>query len=643
MTDSTTDRPIWTPSEDRIKASRIHDFARAMEIETGLDFPDYAALHRWSIDDIKAFWPAFWNFAGIKGDPGDAVIDDPNLMIPGARFFPNGRINYTENMLHRNDDGEAMVFWGEDKVKRRLSWRDLNKKVSQAEQMLQSMGIGFGDRVAALLPNTPEAMIGLLACAKLGVIYTTASPDFGVQGVIDRFGQIEPKLLLASDGYYYNGKWFDTSDKVQEIVEKLGCAVQTIRYDGQWDALDPFTPQDLIYIRHPFNHPLYILFSSGTTGVPKCIVHSTGGAMLQHVKEHQLQCDVRPGDRLFYFTTISWMMWHWLTSGLISNAVLLLYDGSPFLNDGRILFELAEVERMTHFGTSAKFVDALRKVDWTPKEEYKLETIRMLGSTGSPLVHESYDYIMSHIGSDIHINSLSGGTDIVSCFLIGNILSPVYRGELQAPGLGYDIVAMDDQGHDIGKGQGQGELVCRKPFPCMPVQFWGDEANAKYKSAYFENIPGVWCHGDWLEQTRNGGFIIYGRSDATLNPGGVRIGTAEIYRQVEQIPEVMESIAVSQHWDDDERVILFVVMKGDHVLNDEIEKRIRQQVKTGASPRHVPAKIVQVPAIPRTRSGKIVELAVRDVIHNRPIKNKEALANPEALEFYKDLPQLQSA
>lgn len=637
-----TDQPIWTPSQTRIAASRIQAFRTAMEAKTGRVFPDYESLHRWSVDDLAGFWDAFWDWAGIKGDKGGVVLENER-MEPGAKFFPHGRINYAENMLIRNDDGEALVFWGEDKIKRRMSWRELNDKVSQAEQMLRAQNIAFGDRVAALLPNGPEALIAFLACANIGAIWSVASPDFGVQGVLDRFGQIEPKLFLATDGYWYNGKWCDVAAKAQEIAQKLNCPMETIRYDGTWDEIAKFEAKPLVFTRHPFNHPIYIMFSSGTTGAPKCIAHSTGAMVLQHIKEHQLQSDVHKGDRIFYFTTCGWMMWNWLISGLASDAVLLLYDGSPFLHDGRILFELAQQEKMTFFGTSAKFVDALRKVDWTPKDEYDLSSLRALGSTGSPLVHESYDYIHSHIKQDIHIISLSGGTDIVGCFLIGNELSPVYRGELQCPGLGYAIVALGDDGKPLPKGGGQGELACLKPFPSMPVCFWGDKTGEKYKAAYFDTVPGVWCHGDWLEWTKNGGYIIYGRSDATLNPGGVRIGTAEIYRQVEQIPEVLESIAVGQDWDNDVRVILFVVLKPGAELTADLQDRIKKQIRTGASPRHVPAKIIAVPAIPRTRSGKIVELAVRDTIHGRPIKNVEALANPEALDYYKNLNDLQAA
>lgn len=635
-----TDKPIWIPLQERIENSLILDFARKIERETGESFMAYENLHTWSVTEISQFWGKFWDWAGIKGDKGDIVIDNPELMIPGARFFPNGRINYAENMLVKNDDSIALIFWGEDKVKRQMSWRELNDKVSQAEQMMRSIGIQFGDRVASYLPNGPESIIALLASAHIGAIFTTASPDFGVTGVLDRFGQIEPKLFLSPDGYWYNGKWMDCTVKGREIAEKLGCIHQQVGYDGAWAEIDAYAPKNLEFTRHPFNHPLYILFSSGTTGIPKCIVHSTGGAMLQHIKEHRLQCDVHKTDNIFFFTTCSWMMWHWLVSGLASAQTLLLYDGSPFVGNGRILFEYADAHQMSMLGTSAKFIDALRKVDWLPKDEFKLDHLRTLPSTGSPLVHESYDYILDNIKRDIHIVSESGGTDIVSCFMIGNVLSPVYRGELQGAGLGYDIVVMDDDGKLVGKGEGQGELVCRRPFPCMPVQFWGDTDNEKYKDAYFNQINGVWCHGDWIEQTAHGGFIIYGRSDATLNPQGVRIGTAEIYRQVEKIPEVLESICVGQDWDNDVRVVLFVVLREGIMLNEDIQKRIKDEIRSGASPRHVPAKIVQVTAIPRTRSGKIVELAVRNVIMGRPVKNIEALSNPEALELYKNLSEL---
>lgn len=638
-----SEKPIWTPSDTRIKSSLIYDFARKAEDKFDNKFPDYESLHHWSVNNISDFWDFFWDWANIKGDKGDVAIHDENDMSVGAKFFPNGHVNYTENMLVKNDDSIAIIFWGEDQIKRELSWSDLHARVSQCEQMMRGFGIQFDDRVASFMPNTPESIIALLACANIGAIFTTASPDFGVTGVMDRFGQIKPKLFLYPDGYYYNGKWMDVRTKALDIAKQLNCTSQEISYKtGAWAEIDTYAAKPLTYTRHPFNHPLYILFSSGTTGIPKCIVHSTGGVMLQHIKEHRLQCDVKPNDPIFYFTTCSWMMWHWLSSGLGSGASILLYDGSPFIDNGRILFEYAQSSKMTLFGTSAKFVDALRKVDWVPKDNYDLSSIRSLGSTGSPLVHESFDYIIENIKSDIQINSLSGGTDIVSCFMIGNNLSPVYRGELQGAGLGYDVIASDDDGNDLGKGGGQGELVCRKPFPCMPIEFWGDKNDEKYKDAYFNDIKGVWCHGDWIEQTVHGGFIIYGRSDATLNPGGVRIGTAEIYRQVEKIPQVLDSLCIGQDFDDDVRVVLFVILQKDVQLNEGLIAQIKSEIRKGASPRHVPAKIIQVTQIPRTRSGKIVELAVRNVVHGRPVKNKEALANPEALNQFKDLEELKS-
>jgi acetoacetyl-CoA synthetase len=573
--------------------------------------------------------------------------------MPGARFFPRARLNFAENLLRRNDASDALVFWGEDKVRRRLSWAELNGAVSQLQQALRALGIKPGDRVAAIVPNMPEAIIAMLAAASLGAVWSSCSPDFGVQGVLDRFGQIEPKVLFAVDAYHYNGKTHDVLGKLADIVPKLPMLEKlvVIPYVADrpavgalpkaallGDFIAPYRPGKIGYERLPFNHPLYILFSSGTTGVPKCIVHGAGGTLLQHLKEHRLHADVKPGDRIFYFTTCSWMMWNWLVSGLASEATLLLFDGSPFYPSGNILFDLADAERMTLFGTSAKFIDACAKEGLEPIKTHKLTTVRAIASTGSPLVDESFEYVYRSIKKDVHLASISGGTDIVSCFVLGNPTGPVYRGEIQARGLGLAVDVFDDQGKAaIGA---KGELVCVKPFPCMPIGFWNDPGDKKYRAAYFERFPGVWCHGDWTAITEREGVIIFGRSDAVLNPGGVRIGTAEIYRQVEQVPEVLESIVIGQEWDHDVRVVLFVRLRDGVTLTPEVEKKIRDQIRKNTTPRHVPAKILQVADIPRTKSGKIVELAVRDIVHHRPVKNKEALANPEALDLYKDRPEL---
>jgi acetoacetyl-CoA synthetase len=519
--------------------------------------------------------------------------------------------------------------------------------------------VGKGDRVAGYLPNLPESVAATLAAASLGATWSSSSPDFGVQGVLDRFGQIEPKVLFCSDRYLYGGKEFDSLEKAREILEQLPsverCVVLPYAADRPSvagvrngvlleDFIAPYAAQEIAFQRVEFDHPLYILFSSGTTGVPKCIVHGTGGTLLQHLKEHRLHSDVRPGDRLFYFTTLGWMMWNWLVSGLASGATLLLYDGSPSAARGRILFDFADAEGMTHFGTSAKFIDSIAKLGLKPIETHRIEKLRAVLSTGSPLAPEGFGYVYSSIKKDVCLSSISGGTDIVSCFVLGNPAAPVWRGEIQAKGLGMAVEVFDENGRSL-VGE-KGELVCTKPFPSMPVGFWNDADGAKYRAAYFEKFPNVWCHGDWCELTPRGGVVIYGRSDAVLNPGGVRIGTAEIYRQVEQLEEVVESLVIGQDWPpgnpSDVRVVLFVKLKDGVTLDEALASRIKQRIRANATPRHVPAKILQVADIPRTKSGKIVELAVRAVVHGKPVKNVEALANPGALEQFRGRRELET-
>jgi acetoacetyl-CoA synthetase len=657
-------KPLWTPSPGRIAGAGMSRFIREAGARHGTEFADYAALHRWSIDHMEDFWRELWSFCGVIGDgPGGRTLRDPAAM-PGARFFPDASINFAENLLrpgHAGDDadlGDALVFWGEDQVKRRLTRLDLANEVSRMQQALRDAGIGAGDRVCAIIANVPEAIIGMLAASSLGAIWSSCSPDFGVQGILDRFGQIEPKVLIAVDGYYYNGKTIDILDRVAEVRSRLPsvrCAVVVpyVRPDaslsavasGLWwgDFVRPYTAAAPTFVRLPFDHPLYILYSSGTTGVPKCIVHGAGGTLLQHLKEHQLHCDVKRGDRVFYFTTCGWMMWNWLASGLASGATLLLYDGSPFLQGGRILWEFAQAERMTHFGTSAKYIDALKKAGLRPAAEFDLATVRTILSTGSPLAPESFDYVYECVKADVCLSSISGGTDIVGCFVGGAPILPVYRGEIQCKMLGMAVEAFDDDGKPYPPGSGRrGELVCTRPFPSMPVGFWNDPGDLKYRAAYFEQFPGVWCHGDFIEITERGGTIIHGRSDTVLNPGGVRIGTAEIYRQVEQLDEVVESLVIGQDWDHDVRVVLFVRLRDGLLLDEPLIAKIKQQIRTNTTPRHVPAKVVQVADIPRTKSNKIVELAVRNIVHGRPVKNVEALANPEALAHFRDRPELQN-
>jgi acetoacetyl-CoA synthetase len=630
-------KPLWTPSPERAAQTNM---ARFMALAgTGAS---YEALHRWSIDNSEQFWNLLWDFCAVRGTKGARSLVDGDRM-PGAAWFPDGRLNFAQNLLRGRDDSDAIVFWGEDKVRRRLSRSQLHDLVSRLQQALAAAGVGKGDRVAGYLPNLPEAIAAMLATASLGAIWSSCSPDFGVQGVLDRFGQIEPKVLFCADGYLYGGKEYDAQDKAREILAKLPTVRQCVLvpYVGAdlkigvslESFVSSFPPREVRCEPVEFNHPLYILYSSGTTGVPKCIVHGTGGTLLQHLKEHALHSDVKPGDRVFYFTTLGWMMWNWLASGLAAGATLLLYDGSPFAARGRILFDFADAEGMTHFGTSAKFIDAIAKIRLKPAETHRLEKLRAVLSTGSPLAPEAFDYTYASIKGDVCLSSISGGTDIVSCFVLGNPAAPVWRGEIQAKGLGMAIEVFDENGRSLEKEKG--ELVCTRPFPSMPLGFWNDPGDAKYRAAYFEKYPGVWRHGDWCELTAHGGMIIYGRSDAVLNPGGVRIGTAEIYRQVEQLDEIVEALVIGQDWDADVRVVLFVKLREGLALDERLVSRVKQKIRDNTTPRHVPAKVIQVADIPRTKSGKIVELAVRDVVHGRQVKNLEALANPEALEQFR--------
>jgi acetoacetyl-CoA synthetase len=603
------------------------------------------------VADRERFWDLVWDFGGVVGEKGKRALVDADKM-PGARFFPDARLNFTENLLRRSDDGPALIFNGEGQRHRTVSHAELRQQVAQFANALRAAGIRAGDRVAGYLPNMSEAIVAALGAAAVGAVWSSCSPDFGVQGVLDRFGQIEPRLLVTVDGYFYGGKTHDLKPKLAQIVPSLPTLewVVVIPYvDAQppLDALEGCTLWDE-FIGHqstelrceplPFNHPLYILYSSGTTGIPKCIVHGAGGTLIQHLKEHQLHCDIQSGDRVFYFTTCGWMMWNWLVTALASDATLLLYDGSPFHPDGNVLFDFADATGMTLFGTSAKFIDAVNKAGLAPIQSHALASVRTMTSTGSPLAPESFDFVYEKVKRDIHLASISGGTDIVSCFVGGDPTGPVWRGEIQGRALGMKVEVFDEQGQPL-RGE-KGELVCTMPFPSMPVGFWNDPDGRKYHAAYFDKFPGVWRHGDWAEITEHDGIIIYGRSDAVLNPGGVRIGTAEIYRQVEQLDEIVESLVVGQQWENDERVVLFVRLREGQQLTPALEDRVRRRIREHATPRHVPAKILQVPEIPRTKSGKIVELAVRDVVHGREVKNKEALANPEALEYFRNRVEL---
>ncbi|WP_244490784.1 acetoacetate--CoA ligase [Aureimonas frigidaquae] len=649
---------VWQPTAERVAATGMTAFRRAVADRIGRPLDDTPALHQWSLSEPEAFWSAIWDHFDVVGDKGERVLVDAEAM-PGARFFPDATLNFAENLLARPGapDADAIVFRAEDKLQDRWSWARLEAEVSRLQQAFQAAGIVPGDRIAAYLPNVPFAIAAMLAATSIGAVWSSASPDFGPRGVLDRFGQIAPRLLLTADGYWYAGKENPLAEKLAAIRPELpsvegvivldlcgrAAATAAALPDGVTadDFLAGFAPRALHFERLPFDHPLYILFSSGTTGVPKCIVHRAGGVLLQHLKEHALHSDVRAGDRLFYFTTLGWMMWNWLASGLGVGATLLLYDGSPFHPAPSVLFDYAQDERMTHFGTSAKYIDAIKKAGLRPVDTHALPALRAMMSTGSPLVAESFDYVYEAIGADLHLASISGGTDIVSCFVLGDPTRPVRRGEIQGPGLGLAVEVWTEDGAVAPAGD-KGELVCARPFTAMPLAFWDDPQDRRYKAAYFERFQNVWCHGDFAETTQSGGFIIHGRSDATLNPGGVRIGTAEIYAQVEKIPDILECIAIGQEFDGDVRVVLFVRLRDGAAFTPELERQIRTEVRSGASPRHVPARILPVADIPRTKSGKIVELAVRDVVHGRPIRNIEALANPQALDLFRDRPELKA-
>jgi acetoacetyl-CoA synthetase len=641
---------LWQPGPERIKNANVTRFREWINGRNNLQLKSFVDLYDWSVREMEKFWPELIEYAGLKAQSwGDVVLKNPHQM-PGAEFFPDAKLNFTENLLRRDDQTDALVFWGEDKVKTRLSWCDLNIAVSKFSQALRAQGVKKGDRVCGYMPNMSETVIAMLATAAIGATWSSASPDFGVQGVEDRFGQIEPKVMITVDGYYYNGKSHDIREKVKDVVDRIpsleAVVIVTYAFDGKnttgirnavsyAEFTGRYDAEKIEFEQVEFNHPLYVMFSSGTTGKPKCIVHGTGGTLLKQVSEHLMHCDVVPGDRVFYFTTCGWMMWNWLMGGLAAEATLLLYDGSPFYPSGNILFDYADAERMTLFGTSAKYIDALAKAELKPRQTHDLSTVRAMTSTGSPLAPESFDYVYNDIKQDIHLASISGGTDILGCFVLACPVLPVRRGIIQTRALGVAVNVYDDNAKPVLNQKG--ELVCTAPFPSMPVGFWNDPDGKRYHDAYFDRFPNIWCHGDYVELDDTGGMIIYGRSDATLNPGGVRIGTAEIYRQVELLPEIQESIVIGQQWDNDVRVVLFVVLKPGVTLDDALSDRIRKQIRSNCTPRHVPAKIVAVDDIPRTKSGKITELAVRDVVHGRKVKNQEALANPEALDLYADL------
>ena len=642
---------LWQPQE--IEKTQIYQFSVYLDDQHGFDWGgDYERLWQWSVDYPELFWSSLWDWHGIIGDKGKRLLADANKM-PGAQFFPDAQINYAENMLRDADDSPAFIAYGEDGRCTRLTRREVQHRTLALAGWMQSKGIGKGDRVAAYLPNCETTLIAMLATASLGAIFSSCSPDFGLNGVADRFGQITPKLLIAVDGYSYNGKEIDRLSIVAELVQRLPSLKHVLidGYNRTTPQIDNIPKAGLFadclshppiesYCRVGFNDPLYILYSSGTTGAPKCIVHSTGGTLIQHIKEHRLHSDISEKDTLFYFTTCGWMMWNWLVSGLMMQSRVIVYEGNPFYPGPERLWQIAEAEKMTLFGTSAKYIDAVRKSGLKPASAFDLSHLRMLCSTGSPLSSEGFGFVYQAIKQDIQLASISGGTDIMGCFVLGCPTKPVYAGEIQARALGMAVAILNDEGQQIEDEQG--ELCCLAPFPSMPVGFWNDSDGSRYHSAYFDVYPDIWRHGDWATHTPNGGIIIHGRSDATLNPGGVRIGTAEIYRIVESFDEVAESLVIGQMVEHDVRIVLFLRMAENENLDDKLQARIKDALKRQASPRHVPAIILSVRDIPRTRSGKITELAVRDVIQGRRVKNTEALANPEALEAFKNLPELKT-
>ena len=651
--------PLWRPSQDRIERSALTAFCAVVNKRfPKVDVSTYEALHHWSITATDDFWGCIWDYCKvIASESSDVVVRDADKM-PGASWFPDTRLNFAENLLRRRGDATALVSLLENGTRSETTFDQLYIQVAAIAAALRVRGIEPGDRVAGFMPNITETVVAMLAATSVGAVWTSCSPDFGFQGVMDRFGQVKPKVLFAADGYYYNGKAHDSLEKVRQIAEEIESLEQVVIVEvvenapniagiehiegavlfSDWQR-EQAGVTDIAFEQLPFDHPLYIMYSSGTTGVPKCIVHGAGGTLIQHLKEHQLHCDVGPEDTLFYFTTCGWMMWNWLVSGLASGATLILYDGSPFADEGKVLLDAIDRERITVFGTSAKFISGIEKAGLKPRESHDLSSLNTILSTGSPLSHESFEYVYRDVKDDVLLASIAGGTDIISCFVGGCPTRPVYTGQIQCRALGMAVEFWDETGMPLKSGKG--ELVCKQSFPSMPIGFWNDDDGGKYHRAYFAQFDNVWCHGDYGELTLEGGAIIHGRSDAVLNPGGVRIGTAEIYRQVEKLDAIVESIVIGQDWEDDVRVVLFVVLREGEVLDERLAQAVRSTIRQNATPRHVPAKIIQVPEIPRTLSGKIVELAVREVVHGRPVNNVDAMANPEALAYFADLTTLQ--
>ena len=639
---------IWQPSDQSKKSSNLSQFIELVNQRHSQSIKtEYQDIWKWSVTNVESFWSLIWDFSEIKGHKGLNISENIGLM-PGAKFFPDAKLNYAENLLREPNNAIAIEEFREDGFSNTLTRKELECKALQMAGWLKSKGIQKGDRVCAYMPNCSETIITMLATSALGAIFSSCSSDFGVEGVIDRFEQIEPKIMIAANGYLYNGKVIDRSEEVKTISKRLPSLehIIVVGYISSTEDMEKFPNFNIVFQSDPlenyvlceFNDPLYIVFSSGTTGKPKCITHSIGGVLIQHAKEHLLHLNLSAQQKMFYFTTCGWMMWNWLVGSLFCKSSIILYEGSPFYPNPEHLWKIAEKTEVGIFGTSAKYIDALSKSNVVPKKHFALSNLRTICSTGSPLSPDSYDYILNNIKSDIQIASISGGTDLLSCFVLSNPLSPVTKGEIQCRALGMNVDIFSENGKSLVNEEG--ELVCKTPFPSMPIKFWNDQNDIKYREAYFEKFLGIWCHGDWAKITERGTIVIYGRSDATLNPGGVRIGTAEIYNTDEKLDEIVECLVIAQNWNSDVRIVLFLKLKNDFKLTQQLEEKVVNQIKTNLTPRHVPAKLIAVPDIPRTRSGKITELAVRDIVHGKEIKNREALANPEALSHFANIPTL---